>query len=184
MSTLTIEQLESCSSNKIMPIVYRELRKLASYYMSKEQCNHTLTPTALVHEAFLRIVHVSPEIPWDSEGHFFSAAATAMRRILVESARRKLRHKHGGGLKNISLSGVLQTVEANGEIPIENILALDEALEELALQHPVHAELVSLRFFAGLDMSHAAKLLGISRSTAHRHWLFAKAWLFRRVGDV
>ncbi len=141
--------------------------------MAKEQLGQTLEPTALVHEAYLRLVGHEPNVPWDGRGHFFAAAAEAMRRILVDRARDRRRQKRGGGRRRvrIDLDAVLQ------EPPDDDLLALDEALEALAREDPAGAELVRLRVFAGLTLAQAADVMGIGRRTADRYWAYARAWL-------
>ena len=159
----------------LLPLVYDELRKLAAVRMSSEAPGHTFDATALVHEAYLRLVG---DQHFDGRGHFFAAAAEAMRRILVESARRKGRVRHGGGRRRVELAD-LPTA-----IPSEELLALDEALDRLAERDPLKAEVVKLRFFAGLTVPEAAAALGISAATAERHWAFARTWLFAELNDA
>jgi len=161
----------------LLPLVYDELRKLAAARMAAEQPGHTLQPTALVHEAYVRLVDVDRAQHWNSRGHFFAAAAEAMRRILVENARRKQRVKHGGGLRRIELDDACPIVLP----PSDDLLALDEALTRLADRDPVRAELVKLRFFAGLTMPEAADALGLSLATAERYWTFARTWLYAEL---
>jgi RNA polymerase sigma factor (TIGR02999 family) len=165
-----------------LPLVYEELRKLAAARMSRERSDHTLSATALVHEAYLRLVGGAPkESHWSGNSHFFAAAAEAMRRILVERARKRGRLKRGGDLQRLELDAVQLSVE---EVP-DDLLALDDALNQLAETHPEKAELVKLRYFAGLTADEAAKVLGIAPSTADRHWSYARVWLYRRiVGDA
>ena len=163
----------------LLPLIYDELRKLAAARMVAEAPDHTLQPTALVHEAYLRLVGKDAGRPWNGRGHFFAAAAEAMRRILVESARRKSRLKHGGENERVDLdSGCLVS-----EAPSLDLLALDEALTKLAESEPAKADLVKLRFFAGLTMPQAASALNISLATAERHWTFAKSWLYAELSD-
>ena len=163
----------------LLPHIYEELRKLAAARMVAEAPDHTLQPTALVHEAYLRLVGKDAGRPWNGRGHFFAAAAEAMRRILVESARRKSRLKHGGENERVDLdSGCLVS-----EAPSLDLLALDEALTKLAESEPAKADLVKLRFFAGLTMPQAASALNISLATAERHWTFAKSWLYAELSD-
>ena len=163
----------------LLPLIYDELRKLAAARMVAEAPDHTLQPTALVHEAYLRLVGKDAGKPWNGRGHFFAAAAEAMRRILVESARRKSRLKHGGENERVDLdSGCLVS-----EAPSLDLLALDEALTKLAESEPAKADLVKLRFFAGLTMPQAASALNISLATAERHWTFAKSWLYAELSD-
>jgi RNA polymerase sigma factor (TIGR02999 family) len=147
--------------------------------MAREKPGQTLQPTALVHEAYVRLVGPGEQRRWDSRGHFFAAAAEAMRRILVEQARRKQRVRHGGGRKRIDLDEACSVVLP----PDDDLLALDEALTRLAARDPVRAQLVMLHFFAGLTMPEAAQILGISLSTAERNWRFARAWLFAELTD-
>ena len=172
----TNERGEVLSSAELLPLVYGELRRLAAYKLSQERPGQTLQATSLVHEAWLRIAG-SPDRQWDGRTHFFAAAAQAMRRILVENARRKQRLKHGGGCQRVEVD----TVELACPLPDEDLLALDEALNQLAKVDSTAAELVNLRFFTGLTQAEAAAQLGISRSTADRTWVFARAWLFRCV---
>jgi RNA polymerase sigma factor (TIGR02999 family) len=172
-----VEQGDPHAAEQLLPVVYDELRKLAASQLAHETPGQTLQPTALVHEAFLRLVDAGQAQSWDSRGHFFAAAARAMRRILVEAARRRKRRKRGGDRRRVELEDVAATVSA----PPEEILALDEALTKLAQEHPRQAELVQLRYFAGLTVDEAARVLGISPSTADRHWTFARAWLYREM---
>jgi RNA polymerase sigma factor (TIGR02999 family) len=165
------------AASQLLPLVYDELRRLASRRLAQERPGLTLQPTALVHEAYLRLVGGEKGRPWDGRGHFFAAAAEAMRRILVENARRKERRKHGGGHHRVPLADV----EAAAPALSDDLLALDEALARLAEEDPVKARLVELRFFAGLSVEDAAACLGISRATADRYWAYARAWLYARV---
>jgi RNA polymerase sigma factor (TIGR02999 family) len=157
----------------LLPLVYNELRRLAAQRLSHERPGQTLQPTALVHEAYLRLVDVNAPQDWNSRGHFFAAAAEAMRRILVEQARRKASVKHGGGRHRVELADVASDSVA----PTLDLLALDEALDKLAAKDPRKALLVKLRFFAGLTMQQAAEALGISTTTADNDWAYAKTWL-------
>src|SRR6266850_6500472 len=157
----------------LLPLVYDELRRLAAARMAAEPPDHTLQPTALVHEAYLRLVGPADEIRWENRGHFFAAAAEAMRRILVDAARRKRTDKHGGHLRRVQLPDV----PARPDVADEQLLALDEALTRLAAEDPVAARVVELRHFAGVSIQDAAGILGLSRSTAYRHWTYARAWL-------
>ena len=161
---------------ELLPLVYDELRKLAAARMADEKPGQTLQPTALVHEAYLRLVG-GGERAWDSRGHFFAAAAEAMRRIVVESARRKNRLKHGGGHERVEV----ELAELPTRLPPDDLIALDEALARLEQLDPVKARLVTLRYFAGLTIEQAAEALGISRVTAHRYWTFARAWLHQQM---
>ena len=163
----------------LLPLVYDELRKLAAARMAPESPDHTLQPTALVHEAYLRLVRADASRPWNGRGHFFAAAAEAMRRILVESARRKQTGKHGGGHRRVDLADV----EPAAESPDLDLIALDDALNRLALSDPRKAELVQLRYFAGLTNEQAAVALGISISTADNDWAYAKSWLRVALDD-
>jgi RNA polymerase sigma factor (TIGR02999 family) len=171
-----IEQGEPKAAEELLPLVYDELRKLAAQKLAQEKPGQTLQATALVHEAYMRLV--GAEDPgWNGRGHFFSAAAEAMRRILVENARRKKRLRHGGGNNKVDLEGV----ELSGVAPAEDLLALDEALDLLARKDPGAAQLVKLRYFAGLTMAEAAEALGISLRTAERNWTYARTWLHRAI---
>jgi RNA polymerase sigma factor (TIGR02999 family) len=163
----------------LLPLVYDELRKLAAARMAGESSGHTLQPTALVHEAYLRLVGRGEDQGWDGRGHFFAAAAEAMRRILVERARRKGRLKHGGQFHRVELDSDCLVSSA----PTVDFIALDDALTRLAKSEPAKAELVKLRFFAGLTMPEAAAALDISLATAERHWTFAKSWLYAELAD-
>ncbi len=174
-----IGQGDAGAAAQLLPLVYAELRRLAAERMAQEKPGQTLQPTALVHEAYLRLVGHGEERHWDSRGHFFAAAAEAMRRILVEQARRKQRVRHGGGRKRIGLDQVCSVVVPRAD----DLLALDEALTRLAAQDPVRAQLVKLHFFAGLTMPEAAQILGISLTAAERYWRFARAWLFAELTD-
>lgn len=169
-----IVQGNSESTEQLLPLVYTELRRLASQKMVHERKDHTLSATALVHEAFVRLVDQETQQQWDSARHFFAAAAEAMRRILIERARQKATVKHGGAVQKFELSAVDPVV-----LPMvcEDILGLEEAIQKLEQEHPRKAELVKLRFFAGLTMAQAAKVLGVSTSTAENDWTYAKSWL-------
>jgi RNA polymerase sigma factor (TIGR02999 family) len=169
-----IEQGDPHAAEQLLPLVYEELRKLAAQKMAQEAPGQTLQATALVHEAYLRLVDVEKAQHWNSRGHFFAAAAEAMRRILVENARRKHAAKRGGSHRRVDLEEAA-TLAAE---PEPDILDLEEALTRLAQEDPEKAEVVKLRFFAGLTVAQAADALGISRDTASRHWTFAKAWLY------
>ncbi len=161
---------------ELLPLVYDELRKLAAARMAREPAGQTLQPTALVHEAYLRLVG-GEERAWESRGHFFAAAAQAMRRIVVESARRKKRARHGGGRERVEV----ELADLPTRLPPDNLLALDEALGRLEQIDPVKARLVTLRYFAGMTIEQAAAALSISRVTAHRYWTFARAWLHQQM---
>jgi RNA polymerase sigma factor (TIGR02999 family) len=174
-----IEPGDPKAAAALLPLVYDELRRLAAARLAGEKPGQTLEATALVHEVYLRLVGGDPDSPWNSRGHFFAAAAEAMRRILVENARRKHRLKHGGQYERVDLeSGCLVS-----EAPSLDLLAVDEALTRLAVADPTKAELVKLRFFAGLAMPEAAAVLGISLATAERYWTFAKSWLSVDLSD-
>jgi RNA polymerase sigma factor (TIGR02999 family) len=171
-----IEQGDPHAAEQLLPLVYDELRRLAAQKLAQEKPGQTLQATALVHEAYIRLIGDEPRA-WQGRGHFFAAAAEAMRRILVEKARRKKRLKHGGDRRRVPLDDVAAPADA----PADDLLALDEALAGLAEEDPVKARLVELRFFAGLSVEDAARCLGISRATADRYWAYARAWLYEKV---
>ena len=156
----------------LLPLVYDELRKLATHKMANEPAGHTLPPTALVHEAWLRLIHVEDQ-SFENRAHFFAAAAEAMRRILIDHARRKSARRHGGGLERVSLEQIDVPEQANED----TLLRIDEALRALARDDPKAAELVKLRFFSGMRVEEAALALGVTDRTARRYWRFARAWL-------
>jgi len=164
---------------ELLPLVYAELRKLAAARLAREPAGQTLQATALVHEAYLRLVGDEPGRPFDGRGHFFAAAAEAMRRILVDNARRKRRPKHGGDLERVPLDAIAGPDEGR----VHDLLALDEALTRFAAEEPLKAELVKLRYFAGLTVEEAAGCLGIAPITAKRHWAVARAWLYAALAD-
>lgn len=170
-----IEQGDPCAAEQLLPLVYDELRKLAAHRLAGEGPGHTLQPTALVHEAYLKLVGPDPQHPWNGRVHFFAAAAEAMRRILIDHARRKHRATRGGKMRRVELDDIEMVTGSGGA---DELLALDEALTQLTAVDARKAELVRLRYFAGLTLEQAAELLGISRATADRHWAFARAWLF------
>jgi RNA polymerase sigma factor (TIGR02999 family) len=173
-----IESGDPQAAEQLLPVVYDELRKLAAQKLSQEQPGQTLQATALVHEAYLRLVGpVVPGRQWEGRGHFFAAAAEAMRRILINRARDKGRQKRGGDLRRVDLDAI----EIALDTPAEDLLALDEALQQLAATDKLCANLVQLRFFAGLTLGEAALALGMPRRTADRHWAYARAWLFDRL---
>jgi RNA polymerase sigma factor (TIGR02999 family) len=172
-----IEAGDPHAAEQLLPLVYDELRKLAAQKLAQEKPGQTLQATALVHEAYVRLVDVGQEPHWDSRGHFFAAAAEAMRRILVENARQRRSAKHGGQLRRIDFEDVQTLVEP----PADELLALDEAIDQLAAEDSVKAELVKLRCFAGLSHQEAAQALGISRATADRYWAYAKSWLYCKL---
>lgn len=189
------------AADQLLPLVYDELRKLAAARLAHEKPGQTLSATALVHEAYLRLVAVPADrkqetedsdshasvscplppvpVPWEGRGHFFAAAAEAMRRILINRARDRNRQKRGGGQRRVDLDAI----EIALDTPDEDLLALDEALEQLASADKLCADLVQLRFFAGLTQGEAAQVLGMPRRTADRHWAYARAWLFDRLRD-
>jgi RNA polymerase sigma factor (TIGR02999 family) len=169
-----IEQGDPSAAEQLLPLVYDALRKLAARRLAREAPGQTLQPTALVHEAYLQLVGADPPPSWDSRGHFFAAAAEAMRRILINRARDKGRQKRGGGRRRLDLDGLAVADRASDD----DVLALDEALERLEQQNPPCARLVKLRFFAGLTLAEAAAALGIAPRTARRYWAFARAWLY------
>ncbi len=171
-----VEQGDPAASEELLPLVYEELRKLAAAKMAQEASGNTLQPTALVHEAWLRLVG-NDNTTWNSRGHFFGAAAEAMRRILIESARRKRAARHGGGKTKLDI----QDLEIAAVAKDDELLAVHDALEKLALRDSPKAELVKLRYFVGLTTEEAAKLLGISVPTADRWWNYSRAWLFEEI---
>jgi len=179
--TRVLQQIPSgdpSSAEQLLPLVYEQLRKLAAAKLTQEKPGQTLQATALVHEAYLRLVgNRKPEQAWDSRAHFFAAAAEAMRRILVENARRKHRMRHGGDHRRVDFD------DANlaTNLPPDAFLLLNDAIEELAAQDAVAAELVKLRYFAGLSVEEAAESINCPRTNAYRHWAYARAWLISRV---
>jgi RNA polymerase sigma factor (TIGR02999 family) len=175
-----IDQGYPHAAEQLLPLVYDELRRLAAVRLANEQPGQTLQATALVHEAYLRLVGDGQQRHWDSRGHFFAAAAESMRRILVEAARHKQRDKHGGQHKRIDLDAVQPTAPN----PRDDLIALDAALTRLAAEDPQAARLVELRHFAGLTVAEAAGVLGISPRTADRLWAFARAWLHRELSST
>lgn len=174
-----IQAGDTVAAGQLLPLVYDELRKLAAIRMADEKPGHTLDATALVHEAYLRLVGPQDEERWENRGHFFAAAAEAMRRILVESARRKQAKKHGGGLVRIDLDAVALP-QPDGR---DDLVALDAALSRLAEEDPQAAKLVELRHFTGMSIPETARVLGISPRTADRLWAFARAWLHRELTE-
>jgi RNA polymerase sigma factor (TIGR02999 family) len=182
MSTVTLilnraQQGDPTAASELLPLVYDELRKLAAARMANESASHTLQPTALVHEAWLRLTDTDPNTRFANRAHFFAAAAEAMRRILVDRARRKLAGKRGGGRERISLDKVEIAADADDE----TLLLVSESLDELAREQPQAAEIVKLRFFVGLTLEEAGQLLGFTERTAKRHWAFARAWLYHAM---
>jgi RNA polymerase sigma factor (TIGR02999 family) len=174
-----IEHGDPRAAEQLLPVVYDELRKLAAAKLAQEKPGQTLQATALVHDAYIRLVDVEKAQHWDSRGHFFAAAAEAMRRILVENARRKARVKHGGGWHQVELGDADIAITTNDE----RVLAIDEALNKLAREDLPAAELVKLRYFAGFSISEAADVLGVSRTNAYEQWSYARAWLRCEVED-
>jgi RNA polymerase sigma factor (TIGR02999 family) len=175
-----IKQGDPHAAAELLPLVYDELRRLAAQKLAHETPGQTLDATALVHEAYLRLVGAADKPCWDGHGHFFAAAAEAMRRILVENARRKKATRRGGGLKRLNLA----ENDVAAEHPAEDLVALDDALSKLAEHDPTAAEVVKLRFYTGLSIEQAAEVLGVSRANAYRHWTYARAWLRSAVsGD-
>jgi RNA polymerase sigma factor (TIGR02999 family) len=173
-----IEQRDPKAPEQLLPLVYEELRKLAAQRLAREPPGQTLQATALVHDAYLRLV--GSETPsWNSRGHFFLAAAEAMRRILIENARRKRAVKHGGDLKRVEFDGMDMPEGALAR----DILAVDEALSKFAAEDPAKAELVKLRYFGGLSVEDAGRVLGISRATADRYWAYARVWLYSELSE-
>jgi RNA polymerase sigma factor (TIGR02999 family) len=175
-----IDRGDRAAAAQLLPLVYEELRRLAARKMAGEKPGQTLDATGLVHEAYLRLVGSGEGDgqQWDGRGHFFAAAAEAMRRILVEQARHKSRIKHGGGLKRVSIADAEPAIEPTAE----EILAVDEALTRFGSEDSAAAELVKLRYFVGLSIEEAAEALGVSRATVNRHWAYAKAWLRCEIG--
>jgi RNA polymerase sigma factor (TIGR02999 family) len=174
-----IERGDPHAAEQLLPLVYDELRKLAAQRLAQERPGQTLQATALVHEAYLRLVDVEQAQHWDGRGHFFAAAAEAMRRILVERARHKNSRKAGGGRRRVDLN----EIELSLDEPDLELLALDDALRELERKDPRKAEVVKLRFFAGLTTAQAALALGVSTSTAENDWAYARSWLRLRMGE-
>lgn len=171
------QQGDPTASEQLLPLVYDELRRLAAHKMANEAAGQTLQPTALVHEAWLRLVGNENQ-KWDGRAHFFAAAAEAMRRILIERARRKRAARHGGGQQRVDI----QEMDLASASDDDQLLAVNEALDKLAAQHKVEADLVKLRYFVGLTNDEAAEVLGISPRTAKYYWTHARAWLFREIG--
>ena len=174
-----IEQGDPHAAAQLLPLVYAELRKLAAQRLAREAPGQTLQATALVHEAYLRLVDQEQAQHWNSRGHFFAAAAEAMRRLLIEKARRKQRLRHGGGRQRCDLDR-LDVVDQGTD---EQLLALDEAWQRLIQEEPIAGEVVKLRFFAGLTIEQTAAALGISVRTANRHWAYARAWLYQTCAN-
>jgi RNA polymerase sigma factor (TIGR02999 family) len=173
-----IEQGDRKATDELLPIVYNELRRLAAHKMASERPGHTLQPTALVHEAWLKLVD-PPSQSWQNRAHFFGAAAEAMRRILIARARRKLTQRRGAGAAHLDVD----ELELASPAPDDQLLALDEALDCFAALEPQQAELVKLRYFVGLRIDEASQVLGISEATAKRWWAYARAWLFNEISS-
>ena len=171
-----LEAGDAKASDELLPLVYNELRRMAAHKMSTEPAGHTLQPTALVHEAWLKLVD-SPAQSWQNRAHFFAAAAEAMRRLLIARARRKHSQRRGAGAAHLDVD----QLEIASPVPGERLLALDEALNRFAAAEPRQAELVKLRYFVGLKIEEAAEVLGISEATAKRWWAYARAWLFNEI---
>jgi RNA polymerase sigma factor (TIGR02999 family) len=174
-----IEQGDSHAADELLPLVYDELRRLAAQRLAREAPGQTLEATALVHEAYLRLIGPDPSQRWDTRGHFFAAAAEAMRRILIDRARDKGREKRGGNFHRIDLDALALATQVSPD----QLLAVDEALTKLALEDPIAAQLVKLRYYAGLTVDEAGQALGISIATAYRHWNYARAWLHAELGE-
>jgi len=184
-----VERGDARAASDLLPLVYQELRRLAAQRLAREQPGQTLQATALVHEAYLRLVGTgggASALRWDGRAHFFAAAAEAMRRILIDNARRKKRVKHGGDRDRQDLDALepADLAEISTGVAGDDLLALDEALERFAKIDPAKAELVKLRYFAGLTLEEAGRMLGISPATADRHWAFARAWLYKEIHGV
>ena len=175
-----IEKGDPQAAEQLLPLVYKELRRLAADKMAQEKPGQTLQATALVHEAYLRLVDTEKAQHWDSRGHFFAAAAESMRRILVEDVRRKRRIRHGGDHRRLDLD----EFEEADEAPADAILAMDEALTKLGKEEQLVAEVVKFRYFGGLTFEETAAALGISVRTAKRHWAYAKAWLYQEIRQL
>ena len=172
-----MDQGDPQAAGQLLPLVYDELRKLAAHRLSHERAGQTLQPTALVHEAYLRLVDVADAQQWNGRGHFFAAAAEAMRRILVEQARRRGSEKRGGDWRRVDF----EELDVSTSVTPSQLVALDDALQRLAAIDSLAGELVKLRYFAGLPLDQAAAMLGISAATAYRHWAYARAWLHEQL---
>jgi RNA polymerase sigma factor (TIGR02999 family) len=175
-----IEQGDPRAAEQLLPLLYDELRRLAAAKMAQEAPGQTLQATALVHEAYLRLVDGEKVRHWDSRGHFFAAAAEAMRRILIDQARHKQSQKRGGRLQRVELDAGALLAAPEGSAP-DDLLALDEALRQFESEDPLKARLVKLRYFAGLSLPDAAAALGISAASAKRHWVYARSWLYGKL---
>jgi RNA polymerase sigma factor (TIGR02999 family) len=176
-----VQKGDAAASRELFPLVYEQLRKLAAQRLTQEKPGQTLQATALVHEAFLRLVDVDHAQEWNGLGHFFAAAAEAMRRILVERARHRQRLRHGGGRHRVNLETLGNCAAADDPTADEDLLAINEALERLATTEPQAAQVVKLRYFGGLTIEQTADALAISVRTANRHWAYAKAWLYKQI---
>jgi RNA polymerase sigma factor (TIGR02999 family) len=174
-----MDQGDPRAAAQLLPLVYDELRRLAAARLAEEPSGNTLQPTALVHEAYLRLVGSPDGDHWNHRGHFYAACAESMRRILVENARRKKRRKHGGGRQRLSLEVAESIVQASEDLP-----ELDEALTRLTAHAPIKAEVIKLRFFAGLTMPEIAQSLGLSLATVERYWTYARLWLYAELSDA
>jgi RNA polymerase sigma factor (TIGR02999 family) len=174
-----IEQGDPHAAEQLLPLVYEELRKLAARRLAQEKAGQTLQATALVHEAYIRLVDVDQARPWNSRGHFFAAAAETMRRILIDNARRKRRPKHGGDRQRVELDEACRLADGGAE----QVLLVGDALDQLAREAPDKAAFVKLRFFAGLSSQEAAEALGISRATGNRYWSYAKVFSYCALED-
>jgi RNA polymerase sigma factor (TIGR02999 family) len=174
-----INQGDQLAASDLLPLVYAELRRLAAARMAREPVGHSLQPTALVHEAYLRLIDSEDPQVWNSRGHFFGAAALAMRRFLVDSARKKQRVVHGGGRRKIDIEKLELADPDEGEF----LLGLDESLDRLAESSPEAARVVNLRYFTGLTILEVAETMDVSVRTVNRHWVFAKAWLFKELSE-
>src|SRR5262245_17105066 len=175
-----IQQGDQQASEHLLPLVYDELRKLAARRMAQELPGQTLEATALVHEAYIRLVDVEQAQHWDNRGHFFAAAAEAMRRILIERARQRRSEKRGGGMRRVELDAGA-SLAASEDHAVDDLLALDDALRQFEIDEPLKARLVKLRYFAGLSIEDAAVALNISPASAKRHWIYARSWLYGKV---
>jgi RNA polymerase sigma factor (TIGR02999 family) len=175
-----IRKGDPAAARELLPLVYEELRKLAAQRLADEKPGQTLQATALVHEAYVRLVDAEHAQHWDGRGHFFAAAAEAMRRLLIDNARRKGAQKHGGGWHRLDVVDMELAVDSAGD----DLLAVDEALSNLAAREPLIAKLVELRFFTGLTLQQTAQVLNISLRTANRHWTYARAWLRRELDRI
>lgn len=175
----TSQHLEPADAEQLLPLVYSDLRRLAAGMLAQERSGQTWQPTALVHEAYMRLVGSKTPCQWNNRGHFFGAAAEAMRRLLIENARKKNRQKRGGNYRRIDF----ELTEIASSLASERLLDIDEAIERLEREYPDKASLVKLRFFAGLTGEEAAVILGISTATAQRYWTFARAWLYAELEE-